>query len=60
MQRALGVPGFPRPQPATALENRKRWQVWKAAGVNPTHGEEPMGKRGEVIARNSSQQPRKE
>jgi hypothetical protein len=60
MQRALGVPGFPRPQPATALENRKRWEVWKAADVNPTHGEATMRNGSEVIARNSSQQPRKE
>jgi hypothetical protein len=45
MRRALGLPGFPRPQPSTAQENRKRWEAWKAEGVNPTHGEEAMRKR---------------
>jgi CRISPR-associated protein Cas1 len=43
----------------TTEENRKRWEAWKEAGIDPTHGGEASRKRGEAIARSNRLKPRK-
>jgi CRISPR associated protein Cas1 len=43
----------------TAEENRKRWEAWKAAGIDPTHGGAAAQKRGETIARSNRLKPRR-
>ena len=43
----------------TAEANRRRWEEWKAAGVDPAHGGEAARKRGEKIAASDRQKPRR-
>ena len=44
---------------ATAKANRRRWEEWKAAGVDPAHGGEAARKRGEKIAASDRRKPRR-
>lgn len=44
---------------ATAAANRRRWEAWRAAGVDPTHGGEAARRRGKAIAESNRAKPRR-
>ena len=44
---------------ATAKANRRRWEEWRAQGLDPAHGGEAARKRGEKIAESDRQKPRR-
>lgn len=44
---------------AAAEFNRKRWEQWRAAGIDPTHGGEAAERRGSTIAESNREKPRR-